>query len=72
MAVTNETSMETVTVTDSFPPSVMEVELDREVQLRLTAKAVSCTYERQSGGWLMTTTWRKHRRHTQPSGPGNP
>jgi hypothetical protein len=72
MAVTNENSVETVTVTDSFPPEVTVVELDGEVQLRLTAKALSCTYEQQSGGWLMTTTWRKHRRHTQPSGPGNP
>jgi hypothetical protein len=47
-----------VTTTETFPASVAQVDLEREVQLRLNAGALEASYTRQGSEWVLTTKWR--------------
>ena len=47
----------TFKITETFSSNVTTDALDREVELRIKATAIRCTYVRQGDGWLMTTEW---------------
>jgi hypothetical protein len=47
----------TITTNETFPATATAARLDREVDLRLRAGAIRCTYRRQGGKWIMKTEW---------------
>ena len=48
----------TVTTTESFDPGIKEARIEKEVELRMKAGAISCKYEgSEAEGWTMKTKW---------------
>jgi hypothetical protein len=47
----------TITTNETFPATAATARLDREVDLRLRAGAIRCTYRRQGEKWIMKTEW---------------
>jgi hypothetical protein len=47
----------TITTTESFPANTPTTRLDFEVQMRLRANAIRCTYSRARNLWIMVTEW---------------
>jgi hypothetical protein len=47
----------TVTTRETFPRRAKKARLDAEVDLRIRAGAVRCSYRMSGGKWLMTTEW---------------
>lgn len=47
----------TITTTESFPANTPTTRLDFEVEMRLRANAIRCSYRRVRGLWVMTTEW---------------
>lgn len=47
----------TITTTESFPANTPTARLDFEVQMRLRANAIRCSYSRVRGLWVMVTEW---------------
>ena len=47
----------TVTTTESFPGSVKEEAIVREIDLRIRAGAIRSTRKKQGNKWILTTEW---------------
>ena len=48
----------TVVTVEVFPPRTSTHEMDREVELRIKAGAITSSYSgSESEGWRLTTTW---------------
>ena len=48
----------TIKTSEEFPVGTTKEQMDREVELRLKAGAITSTYEgSESSGWTLTTTW---------------
>lgn len=47
----------TVTTTESFPASVGEQAIAREVELRIRAGAIRSAPRKQGNKWILTTEW---------------
>lgn len=47
----------TITTRESFPGNTSVARLNREVQMRLRANAIRCTFRREGAVWILLTEW---------------
>ncbi len=48
----------TIDTSEQFPAGTTKAQMDKEVELRLKAGAITSTYTgSQAQGWTLTTTW---------------